>query len=134
MSDPVVPPPSDPGDQPTFVSDQPLLPHALTARYDVSQRLGAGGMGVVYKARDRETRATVALKVIHPAVAGQAHVVERFIGELLLARQITHKNVCRVYDLNRFGDVVVIAMEYVAGERLRDLVKRKSRLAVPEAL
>jgi zinc protease len=134
MSDPAGPPSSDPGDQQTFLFERPLLPAGLTARYDVTGRLGAGGMGVVYMARDRVTGATVALKVIHPDIAGRSEAVERFIAELLLARQITHKNVCRVYDLNRFDDVVVIAMEYVAGERLRDVMQRKGRLPIGEAL
>src|SRR5215831_20551988 len=89
------------------------LPTALTERYEILATLGAGGMGVVYKARDRETNTIVALKVIHPAIACQPDILNRFRAELVLARQITHKNVCRAYDFGRFDDVVAISMEYV---------------------
>jgi len=68
-------------------------------------------MGIVYRARDRETGDVVALKVLRPEIAARPEVIERFKSELLLARKITHKNVCRTYELLRFGDTVAIAME-----------------------
>ncbi len=107
---------------------------AVAARYEILRELGSGGMGVVYQARDRETGAVVALKTLHPAVAGRAELFERFKAELLLARKITHKNVCRVYDLNRFGSVAVISMEYIEGESLRSLLKRVEALTVGRGL
>jgi len=97
---------------------------ALAARYDLLAELGRGGMGVVYKARDRETDEVIALKVLRPEVAARPDLIERFKSELRLARKITHKNVCRVYDINRFGTVAAISMEYVQGESLRAVLDR----------
>ena len=75
---------------------------ALAERYDDVHEIGRGGMGIVYRARDRHTGDTVAVKVLRAEVTADAHAAERFTDELLLARRITHKNVCRVYDI---GDV-----------------------------
>lgn len=97
---------------------------ALSARYDLLAELGRGGMGVVYKARDRETDEVIALKVLRPEVAARPDLIERFKSELRLARKITHKNVCRVYDINRFGTVAAISMEYIQGDSLRAILDR----------
>ena len=107
---------------------------ALNSRYEILDRVGSGGMGIVYKARDRETGAIVAVKVLHSDIASQPELIERFKTELVLARKITHKNVCRVYDLNRFGDVVSISMEYVDGESLRTLLDRVETLSTRHGL
>ena len=106
----------------------------VSYRYEVLNEVGSGGMGIVYKARDRETGAVVALKVLHPEIAAQPQLIERFKTELLLARKITHKNVCRVYDLNRFGSVVAISMEYIEGESLRTLLGRVEGLSTRHGL
>jgi serine/threonine protein kinase len=102
---------------------QPSL-DALRQRYDILAELGRGGMGVVYKARDRETNETVALKVLKPEIAAYPEILERFKSELRLARKITHKSVCRTHELLRFDSTVVIAMEYVEGESLRQVLAR----------
>ncbi len=88
----------------------------------------------MYKARDREMGAVVALKVLHPEIAGRAELIERFKSELLLARKVTHKNVCRVYDLNRLGDVAAISMEYIEGESLRVLLDRPQGISIRHGL
>jgi len=119
----------------TDVTPEPSQPTAevyLTdrARRDIAQRfdllaeLGRGGMGIVYRARDRETNEIIALKVVKPEIASRPDLIERFKSELRLARKITHKNVCRSYDLHRFGETVVIAMEYVEGQSLRAALNR----------
>ena len=74
---------------------------ALSQRYDILGEAGHGNMGNVYKARDRETGETVALKLIKPEIASDQGMMERFKNELLFARKITHKNVCRVYEIGR---------------------------------
>lgn len=107
---------------------------ALSQRYNILAEVGRGGMGIIYRARDRETGDTVALKVLKPEIATQPALIERFKSELLLARKITHKNVCRTYELLRFGDTVVIAMEYVEGESLRSLLNRTGGLTVRRGL
>src|SRR3989442_12639509 len=108
-----------------------MLPAAdVSYRYEVLNELGSGGMGIVYKARDRETGAVVALKVLHPEIASRPELIERFKSELLLARKITHKNVCRVYDLNRFDNVAAISMEYVEAQSLRALLDRPEGISI----
>jgi hypothetical protein len=96
---------------------------AVTARYELHAEVGRGGMGIVYKARDRQTADLVAIKVIHPSIASDPRLIERFRNELLLARRVTHKNVCRVHDLTDFGGVVVISMEFVDGRSLHEVLK-----------
>lgn len=104
----------------------------LGARYDVLGEIGRGGMGVVYKVRDRETQEIIAAKVLRAEI-GEAPNIERFKNELRLARRITHKNVCRIYDFNREDALVFITMEYVEGESLRALLDRFKTLAPTRA-
>src|SRR5262245_54674461 len=93
-------------DAPTFVSMDSTLTtdlrvgQILAGRYEIVQLLGEGGMGAVYKAKDQELERFVAIKVIRPELARRDDIVRRFKQELILARQITHKNVIRIYDLN----------------------------------
>ncbi len=96
----------------------------VSARYELEAELGRGGMGIVYRARDKETNERVALKVLKSEIASEQALLDRFKNELKLARKITHKRVCRTYELLRFGDTVVIAMEYVEGESLRAVLER----------
>src|SRR5262245_19102786 len=110
-------------DQVTIGFAVPAHLSVLATRYEIHAEIGRGGMGVVYRALDRQTGDLVAIKVLHPSTASDPHLVERFKNELLLARRITHRNVCRVYDLNDFAGVTVISMELVAGRSLRDLLK-----------
>jgi len=107
---------------------------SLGDRFDLLAEIGRGGMGIVYRARDRETGEIVALKILRPEIAGDAAALERFRNELRLARQITHRNVCRTYELHRFGDTAAIAMEYVDGESLRHVLRRSGPVSVRTGL
>ena len=102
---------------------------SLPPRYQVLDALGEGGMGMVYRARDLETGEVVALKVLRPELAGDTTMLERFKNELRLARRITHKNVCRIYDFNRTASIAYITMEYVDGESLRAFLKRVGKMS-----
>src|SRR3989441_6901260 len=104
----------------------------LGQRYEILQILGEGGMGSVYKARDRELNRMVALKVIRPDLAGNQSIIDRFKQELLLSHQVTHKNVIRIYDLSEAEGMKFITMEYIEGEDLRALIQEKHKLS-PEA-
>jgi eukaryotic-like serine/threonine-protein kinase len=104
------------------------VPPSLTERYEVISRLGAGGMGVVYKAKDRETGETVALKVLNPEIADSTPLMDVFRNEIRVARRITHKNVCRIYDFSRTDDSAFISMEFVQGETLRCVLDRFNAL------
>src|SRR5215471_15495669 len=91
----------------------------LGGRYEILRELGEGGMGAVYQARDRELDRTIALKTVRPDLAQSASSLQRFKQELILARQITHRNVIRIYDLGEADGVKYITMEYVDGKDLR---------------
>jgi serine/threonine protein kinase/tetratricopeptide (TPR) repeat protein len=116
-------------------SPQMLEPGQLLGqRYEVLQILGEGGMGAVYKARDIELNRMVALKVIRPDLATNQSIIDRFKQELLLATQVTHKNVIRIYDLSEADGMKFITMEYVEGEDLRGLMQKKGKLEPEEAV
>jgi len=106
----------------------------ISERYDILAEISRGGMGVVCRARDRETGELVALKILKSEIAGESEVMERFKRELLLARKITHKNVCRVHDWHRFDSTVVIAMEHIDGESLRAILDHTSGVQLRRAL
>lgn len=97
---------------------------ALSRRYEILAAAGHGSMGDVYKALDRETGETIALKILKPQIASDQAMIERFKNELLFARRITHKNVCRMHEFNRIGGVAYTSMEFVEGESLRSVLNR----------
>ena len=96
--------------------------------------LGEGGMGAVYKARDVELEREVALKVIRPEMAEHPEILQRFKQELILARQITDRNVIRIFDIGEAGKTKFITMEYLEGENLHQILKRQGKLEVAEAI
>jgi serine/threonine protein kinase/tetratricopeptide (TPR) repeat protein len=98
----------------------------LGGRYEILQMLGEGGMGAVYKAMDRELSRPVALKLIRPELAANPSILARFKQELLLAHQVTHKNVIRIYDLGDADGVKFISMEFVEGVDLRALIQERA--------
>ncbi len=121
IAEPAAPPAATPTEGPDFSS---AVLVALRHRYDVLGAAGHGSMGDVYKARDRETGETVALKILKPEIASDQAMMERFKNELLFARKITHKNVCRVHEFNRIGGVAYTSMEFVEGDSLRSVINR----------
>jgi serine/threonine-protein kinase len=106
----------------------------FAGRYQVIEELGHGGMGKVYKVFDKETNSKVALKLIKPEVSADKNTIERFRNELKVARDISHKHICRMYDLGREADSYFITMEYVSGEDLRGLIRRTKRLDIGTAI
>ena len=106
----------------------------LGTRYEILAILGEGGMGTVYKAQDRELRRLVALKVIRSDMASRPEVLERFKREILLASQVTHKNVLRIHDLGEAGEIRFISMNYVEGTNLKGLLEREGPLSLDKGL
>jgi eukaryotic-like serine/threonine-protein kinase len=104
----------------------------LGNRYEILQLLGEGGMGAVYKARDRELDRLVALKIIRPELAQNADALHRFKQELILARQVTHRNVIRIFDLGEADGVKFITMEYIDGRDLKSLLREKGKFPPAE--
>jgi serine/threonine protein kinase/tetratricopeptide (TPR) repeat protein len=103
-------------------------------RYQIIEELGKGGMGKVYKAFDQEVQAKMALKLIKPEVSADKNTIDRFRNELKIARDISHKNICRMYDLGREGVDYFITMEYVSGEDLKSFIRRSRQLVVGTAI
>src|SRR5712692_7239655 len=104
-------------------------------RYEVKEILGAGGMGVVYRAFDRELGEPVAIKTLRAdTVADDPVAIERFKQEIRLARRIAHRNVVRTYDLGEVNGIYYLTMEYVEGTSLKQLIQSRGRLPVPVSL
>ncbi|HEV3205952.1 MAG TPA: serine/threonine-protein kinase, partial [Terriglobales bacterium] len=106
----------------------------LGERYEILALLGEGGMGAVYKAKDREVERVVALKLIRPEMASNPSILARFKQELMTAHQVTHKNVIRIYDLSEADGVKFITMEFVEGSDLRQLYRDRGKLPPDEAV
>jgi eukaryotic-like serine/threonine-protein kinase len=106
----------------------------LGRRYEIICILGEGGMGAVYKAKDLELKRVVALKVIRPDLAADPDIIERFKQELILARQVTHRNVIRIYDLGEAEGFKFITMEFVEGKDLRSVLRERGKLPPGEAV
>ncbi|OLB67121.1 MAG: hypothetical protein AUG85_03035 [Gemmatimonadetes bacterium 13_1_20CM_4_66_11] len=113
-----------------------LRPGATFAgRYEVKEVLGAGGMGVVYRAYDRELQEPVAIKTLKPeAMAGGSVALDRFKQEIRLARKIAHRNVVRTYDLGEQNGMYYLTMEYVEGTSLKQLIVSRGKLPVAVTL
>ena len=132
------------GDQPTVRADPArrrgeaaarFTPGTLLAgRYRIAGRLGRGGMGEVYRADDLKLGEPVALKFLPQAMANDPAWLARLHDEVRIARQVTHPNVCRVYDIGEIDDDHFISMEYVDGEDLASLLRRIGRLPEDKAV
>jgi tetratricopeptide (TPR) repeat protein len=105
----------------------------LGGRYEILQPLGEGGMGAVLKARDREVDRIVALKVIRSELMGSSEILRRFRQELVLARQVTHRNVVRIFDIGVADGVRFITMEFIEGRELAEVVQGRGKLPPREA-
>jgi tetratricopeptide (TPR) repeat protein len=116
----------------------------LCGRFRVLRALGEGGMGQVFEAHDEELNVRVALKIIRPDIALSPEALARFRQEVRLARRITHRNVCRTFDLERDNrlnahagvqtQIVFLTMEYLEGETLDSHIKRQGSLPRAQAM
>ncbi len=117
------------------VNEGRFAPGALLAgRYRIVALLGKGGMGEVYRADDLQLDQQVALKFLPESLAENPEAIARFRNEVRTARQVSHPNVCRVYDLAEIEGLYVLSMEYVDGEDLGSLLRRIGRLPGDKAL
>ncbi|NEC64613.1 protein kinase, partial [Streptomyces sp. SID9727] len=112
----------------------PLVGQLLDGRYRVDARIAVGGMATVYRAMDMRLDRVLALKVMHPTLATDASFVERFIREAKSVARLDHPNVVGVFDQGAQGQYVYLAMEYVAGCTLRDVLSERGALAPRAAL
>ncbi|MFF9620779.1 Stk1 family PASTA domain-containing Ser/Thr kinase [Streptomyces griseosporeus] len=112
----------------------PLVGQVLDGRYRVDARIAVGGMATVYRAVDTRLDRVLALKVMHPALAADGTFVERFIREAKSVARLAHPNVVQVFDQGTDGSYVYLAMEYVAGCTLRDVLRERGALQPRAAL
>ncbi len=103
-------------------------------RYEITEELGEGGMGRVYRALDKKINEEVALKLIRPEIATDRKTIERFGNEMKMARKISHKNICRMYHLSEHSGTHYFTMEYVSGEDLKSMMKMTKQLGVGSAI
>lgn len=113
----------------------------VAKRFQIIRFIAQGGMGEVYEALDIELKQKVALKTIRSVFMADANALERFRQEIVVAKRVTHPNVCRTFDLFRHeatkdgeSDVLVVSMELLAGATLEQLLKEKGKLTTDEAL
>ncbi|MBT3166702.1 Stk1 family PASTA domain-containing Ser/Thr kinase [Streptomyces sp. Vc74B-19] len=112
----------------------PLVGQVLDGRYRVDARIAVGGMATVYRALDTRLDRILALKVMHPSLASDASFVERFIREAKSVARLAHPNVVQVFDQGADGAYVYLAMEYIAGCTLRDVLRERGALQARAAL
>ena len=130
---------SDGGSSGAAAATGPLVANqTFGSRYRIIRPLGVGGMGAVYQALDAELGVTVAMKVIRPDTMQDATVAaeieKRFKRELVLARQVTHKNVVRIYDLGEIDGIKYITMSYVDGADIATRIQRDGPMPVPAVM
>ena len=106
----------------------------LAGRYRIVSPLGKGGMGEVYRADDIRLGQPVALKFLSAAFAADSGRIERLVDEVRVGRQISHPNVCRLYDIAEAEGHHFLVMEYVDGEDLASLLRRIGRMPGDKAL
>ncbi|MFD6230647.1 Stk1 family PASTA domain-containing Ser/Thr kinase [Streptomyces sp. NPDC060232] len=114
--------------------EDPLVGRVLDGRYRIDARIAAGGMATVYRAVDTRLDRILALKVMHPALASDAAFVDRFIREAKSVARLAHPNVVAVFDQGTDGPYVYLAMEYVSGCTLRDVLRERGALQPRAAL
>ncbi|WP_079063362.1 Stk1 family PASTA domain-containing Ser/Thr kinase [Peterkaempfera griseoplana] len=112
----------------------PLIGALLDGRYRVEQRLAVGGMATVYRGTDTRLDRVLALKVMHPALAADSEFTSRFIREAKAVARLAHPNVVNVFDQGADGSCVFLAMEYVPGCTLRDVLRDRGALSIRAAL
>ncbi|HEX8725090.1 MAG TPA: serine/threonine-protein kinase [Gemmatimonadaceae bacterium] len=124
MSDPVVPS----GDS----EMRALVERALSAHYELDAEIGRGGMGVVYRARDRRLKRTVAIKVLPPELAFRSEIKTRFLREAETAAQLSHPNIVPIYTVDESQGLVFFEMAYVRGDNLAKRLHERGVLPVDE--
>nr|MBA3514599.1 serine/threonine protein kinase [Pyrinomonadaceae bacterium] len=129
-------PKSSPSKAPSFdsIDNARFVPGAiLVERYRIVGLLGKGGMGEVYRADDLKLGQPVALKFLPDHLLSNGAALARFHREVRVARQVSHKNVCRVYDIGETDGRHFLSMEYIKGEELSSLLRRIGRFPVDKA-
>src|SRR5690349_3149637 len=108
------------------------IERVLTAHYELDSEIGRGGMGVVYRARDRRLKRHIAIKVLPPELAFQSAIKTRFLREAETAAQLSHPNIVPIYTVDEMEGLVFFVMAYVSGDNLAKRLHDKGVLPVEE--
>ncbi|WP_338587858.1 Stk1 family PASTA domain-containing Ser/Thr kinase [Paenibacillus sp. Y5S-9] len=111
-----------------------MIGHQLGGRYEVIERVGGGGMALVYKAQDLLLNRNVAIKVLRQQFVHDEEFIRRFRREAQSAASLSHPNVVSIYDVGQEDDVHYIVMEYVEGKNLNEIIKERAPLQVDESV
>ena len=118
-----------PGERTTLLTGE-----TVAGRFELVELVGSGGMSSVFRARDRVLERDVALKILHDRLVAEQDVVDRFSREAKMVAGLSHRNIVAVIDRGDYGGKPYIVFEYIAGENLKQLVKREGPLPVARAL
>ncbi len=111
-----------------------LIRKSLSAKYDIQEKIGSGGMAVVYKAVQRTLNRPVAIKIVHQNFVHDKEFIDRFIKEARVAASLNHPNIITIHDVDSIGQVNYMTMEYLDGEPLSNIIRRKGTLGIAETL
>lgn len=111
-----------------------MIGHELGGRYQIIERVGGGGMALVYKAQDILLNRNVAIKVLRQQFVNDEEFIRRFRREAQSAASLSHPNIVSVYDVGQEEDVHYIVMEYIEGQNLNEIIKERAPLQVDEAV
>jgi serine/threonine protein kinase len=114
------------------VTDLDLVRSGLDDEYEILEELGRGGMGIVYRARERQLEREVAIKVLPFTLAFDRELVERFLREARTAAALEHTNIVPIYRVGRRGDVIFFVMKLLRGQSVSDRLRAKGRLTAGE--
>lgn len=110
----------------------------IAGRYRIDALVGVGGMGMIYRVHDERLHVTVALKVLRPDSGADAHMLARLEQELILARQVSHRNVVRIHDIGQdsgeHGELHFLTMDFVEGRSLKQTLEEEGRLDLARAI
>jgi serine/threonine-protein kinase len=106
----------------TVLAGEVRLGQVLAGQYELAEKIGAGGMGVVWRARDRELDTPVAVKVLPAVVAGDERSIQNLKDEAKISLRLTHPNICRLHGFHSAGSVKFLVMEYIDGRTLEEIL------------
>jgi serine/threonine-protein kinase len=109
-----------------------LVERALNAHYELDIEIGRGGMGVVYRAKDRRLKRTVAIKVLPPELAFRSEIKTRFLREAEMAAQLNHPNIVDIYAVDESGGIVFFVMAYITGDNVAKLLHEHGTLSIDQ--
>src|SRR5689334_10550978 len=125
-------PPVDPASTESGKELRAHIERVLNAHYELDTEIGRGGMGVVYRAKDRRLKRTVAIKVLPPEMSFQSAIKTRFLREAETAAQLSHPNIVPIYSVDELEGLVFFAMAYISGDNLAKRLHDKGVLPVED--